>query len=91
MTIFSSKSFSDAQVRAQMESNFLFITGETRPMNKGTSKNADGITAEMWFTELSWVHCFIFCQAFHEANARGIMNAAEQEIGQQLIDMMPVK
>jgi len=88
MTIFG-KAFTDSQVRAQMDTNFAFITGESRPKVKGKGKNADNITPEMWFKELSWVHCFIFCQAFHEASARGILNAAEIEIGQQLIDMMP--
>jgi len=88
MTIFG-KAFTDAQVRAQMDTNFSFITGESRPRIKGKGKNDAAITPEMWFTELSWVHCFIFCQSFHEASARGILNAAEIEIGQQLIDMMP--
>lgn len=86
MTIFSNQS--DEFVRGQMNDNFSFLTGISRPMNKGTSKNDDAITPEMWFTELSWVHCFIFCQAFHEANARGIISEGEREIGFQVISMM---
>lgn len=83
------KSFTDAQVRAQVESNFSFLTGESRPVPKGTSKNDDSITPEMWFAELSWVHCFIFCQAFHEAVDRGILNAGEVAAGEELMAMMP--
>lgn len=86
MTIF--KTASDAHVIKQMNDNFSFITGTSRPVNKGTSKNADGITPEMWFKELSWIHMFIFCQAFHEADARGIISEGEREIGFQLIEMI---
>lgn len=86
MTIF--KNADNAHVRMQMDNNFSFLTGSSRPISKGQSKNADGITEEMWFTELSWLHCFIFCQAFHEAVARGIISEGEKEIGQQLISMM---
>lgn len=82
------KSHSDEQVKHQVFSNFSFLTGESRPESKGTTKNDDGITEEMWFVELSWVNMFIFCQAFHEATARGILNAFEQRICQELFDML---
>ena len=88
MTIFSS-AFMDEQVREQMNSNFSFLTGSSRPMVKSKGKNAEDITPEMWFRELSWVHCFIFCQAFHEAVARGIVSPIEKAMGEQLIAMMP--
>lgn len=87
MTIF--KSFTDEQVMAQVNSNFSFITGDSRPMSKGKSKNDESITPEMWFQELSWLHCFIFCQAFHEANSRGILSTGEIAVGTELIAMMP--
>lgn len=89
MTIFSSKAFTDAMVREQMERQFAFMTSDERPIKKGKSKNDPSITDEMWFQEFSWMHCFIFCQAFHEANARGIINPAEIAIGEELIAMMP--
>lgn len=85
-TIF--KNTPDAFVREKVESNFRFLTGEARPMSKGTNKNADGITDEMWFHELSWVHCFIFCQAFHEATARGLFNTVEQAMAQECFDII---
>lgn len=87
MTVF--KNFSDVQVKEQIASNFSFLTGESRPMVKSKGKNAEEITPEMWFKELSWVHCFIFCQAFHEAVERGILHPAEIAIGEELISMMP--
>jgi hypothetical protein len=43
----------------------------------------------MWFHELSWVHCFIFCQAFHEATARELLNAFEVQACEEVISFMP--
>lgn len=86
MTVF--KSFTDEQVKESLFSNFSFLTGESRPTPKGKTKNADEITPEMWFHELSWVHCFIFCQAFHEATARGLLNAFEVQACEEVISFM---
>lgn len=85
-TIF--KNVEDAFIIEKVSENFSFLTGESRPEVKGKSKNDEAITPEMWFHELSWVHCFIFCQAFHEATARGILNKVEQEMAQECFDII---
>lgn len=87
-TLFSGNAWTDKGVMEQLAMHMSFITGETRPEPKGKSKNDEDITPEQWFKELSWVHMFFFCQAFHEATARNCMNAVEARIAQEVFAMI---
>lgn len=87
-TVFSTPSWTDEKVKEQLFRNFRFFVGEDRPVPKGKNKNAEGISDEDWFRQLIPVHGFIFCQAFHEATARGILNAFEQQACQEVFDML---
>ncbi len=80
----------DAFVKAKFDENFLFITGQARPIPKGGKNKGreDWCTDEDQFRENSPLHFFIFVNAFHECKKRGLLNAFEEKAGQEVLDLL---
>lgn len=78
----------DEFVIKTVRDNFAFVTGQTRPVPKGKSKNDDDVTPEQWFGAMSPLHFMFFFHAFPVAVERGLLHSVEVAMGQEIIDMI---
>lgn len=80
----------DQFVTEKVRENFAFLTGEARPtLKKPGTTHVDGNTIEDHFVGgSSFLHRVIFFGAFTEAKRRGILNAVEVAMCEEVIAIL---